>query len=716
MLESSNSHIKTLVAEADSQVVGFMTLSSEFNLETLCNTFDVTCYDNFYKGIVLFNRDPGPPITRNSQLNLSEEEPNEIPQASMEEDPVSTNHEASETLKQSTDDVPKEIDAQAAPKKQETQLELGKNAFCIRLLYLEEPYHNNVLEVIKQTFNHFPDRDYCVVTVPTSAVEIVNLPVIQTKLGQTDNECLYVMNRFALTEPIFIRKSDYKNDLEGVKNLLTGLPYEQEILRNFKLDQLENLTLKPINEISANIMYYSFVAIHQGQIVGIAVTKTLRDHSAFINQYEVEKFVKTTHHRLQGMPIRLLHMVINPLFQHQSRWFVEEILRISKTTLLLYPVDDVAKQDIATNIITKQQFVPVKRRRQIQYPNDIRDSTPVAPIFEFPLSIITSSILAEPRIVINAKILVVGASDAGLSFLESLVYAPHVIFNNLTLVSKEGIPLPHPHFVNSECFTEKELKQIGLEYYVRVVKSTTKTIDRVNKCVKLENGLNLAYDYLILTPGVKFNVGTLSKKLVHTKKVYSVARGSMEAEIQTAVSAFESVWKSYKQKLLVELEISTGMESAQPIDLDANKPSIVVYGKHIQAYATVAMILAAGIPGEFVHLVVPKAKINGMGVFNNDDVEKLVDDSCARLGVHLYKGFKLVSWENTSEQDEEAITSVLVRGDDKQFKVIKNIEIFLYADEKTVDEETYKAINDSCLVFDGLFVIDKYFRTQDPSM
>ncbi len=60
------------------------------------------------------------------------------------------------------------------------------NAFCIRHFCMEDAYANHVLDLIKQAFNHFPERDFCVVTTSTKSPDIGYIPLLQAKPGKTN--------------------------------------------------------------------------------------------------------------------------------------------------------------------------------------------------------------------------------------------------------------------------------------------------------------------------------------------------------------------------------------------------------------------------------------------------------------------------------------------------------------------------------------------------
>ena len=50
----------------------------------------------------------------------------------------------------------------------------------------------------------------------------------------------------------------------------------------------------------------------------------------------------------------------------------------------------------------------------------------------------------HPQIVVNTRIVVVGASATAAAFLEQLLFTPYIQFSSVTLVSPGGLPKPPP--------------------------------------------------------------------------------------------------------------------------------------------------------------------------------------------------------------------------------------------------------------------------------
>ena len=94
-------------------------------------------------------------------------------------------------------------------------------------------------------------------------------------------------------------------------------------------------------------------------------------------------------------------------------------------------------------------MVPVRKRGQIEYNFDkLGINAPservLGPKYNYTmpcaLNHINRKLLLEPKVAINLRIVVVGASDLGIAFLEKLAFSPHLRFNNLILVSPNGLP------------------------------------------------------------------------------------------------------------------------------------------------------------------------------------------------------------------------------------------------------------------------------------
>lgn len=68
------------------------------------------------------------------------------------------------------------------------------------------------------------------------------------------------------------------------------------------------------------------------------------------------------------------------------------------------------------------------------------------------------------------------------------------------------------------------------------------------------------------------------------------------------------------------------------------------------------MLLSRGVPAKNIVLVLPRARLPG-GAFNNAHVEEVVHESLGKLGVKVYKKYKLLKWESANER----INSVTIR-------------------------------------------------------
>jgi len=127
----------------------------------------------------------------------------------------------------------------------------------------------------------------------------------------------------------------------------------------------------------------------------------------------------------------------------------------------------------------------------------------------FALCFTTRRMLSEAKIVKNARIVVVGASDTSISFVEALLSISYLHFTSIVLVAPGG--LPNNHFMEkkenlkaySTSYTREELKKLMLESRVRVINARMVDIDRSDKNIVLHDDTVIPYDTLILGMGIQ---------------------------------------------------------------------------------------------------------------------------------------------------------------------------------------------------------------------
>ncbi|XP_010140683.1 PREDICTED: uncharacterized protein C20orf26 homolog, partial [Buceros rhinoceros silvestris] len=596
----------------------------------------------------------------------------------------------------------------------------ASNAFCIRLFCIDEEHETRSLDLLHYVFQLFPDKDFCVILVPHQAPEFYLIQsfvrVVPLSTSQPGHE-LYVFHRAGLLKSFNVRRAT-TNDLLGVKMLVQTLSLNESILNDLKI-------FTAARRDPDGTPVQAFVAEVLDQIVGVSVIRDEMDVEYIRSHYNIEDFINFNHHE-QEEHGHLYHFILNPVFRHYTRHFLKETLRLGHKSSLYYPV---YPQDVEGKVSVFQfqsprahsltsalhYMVPVRPRRQIVYPlQELGINAPSEQVSKdqphYSLNHINRKLVLESRVSINTRIVVVGASDVGISFLETFMFCPRLKFNNLTLISIRGLPgkdLPgskHRRFlINSHCFNDEDYAQMSLCSWVNVVVGKMTGINRAAKYVVVSKEKKVPYDYLVLCTGQKYQAlsptGADIRELPTNREVtskwpqrYTGKVPSNHFTLNDDQDCLEAV------RWLEENALSS-------------EGNVIVYGNTIDIYTTAEALLSLGINGSRVHLVQPPLSSN-VTCLNNHEIESAVREALAEAGVSVYCDSILAQWNEGDDPD--LITCAAFTTNTKPFKL--QCSAFFSFAYRTVDYETFKAINDACLVFDGRLVIDTEFRTNDVSI
>ncbi|XP_076786025.1 cilia- and flagella-associated protein 61 isoform X4 [Arvicanthis niloticus] len=248
-------------------------------------------------------------------------------------------------------------------------LYLGESAaFCIQLFCIDERYEARSLDFMSFVFSLFPDKNFCLISVPHLTPEFVliqNFVKVVPFNNCTLDHDLYVFHRAGLLRSIQIRLAKFL-DTPGVEKLVSTLLLSTKILDD--LAQYNEAARDP-----DGTALQVFVAEVANQIVGIAVIRKEMDIEYIRSHYNIEDFIYFSHHQ-QEEHGRLNHFALNPIFRHYTKFFLKEILRLGYKSCLYYPVYSQTRegklQSSYSHSLTSalHYLVPVRPRRQIVYP------------------------------------------------------------------------------------------------------------------------------------------------------------------------------------------------------------------------------------------------------------------------------------------------------------------------------------------------------------
>ncbi|XP_056423611.1 cilia- and flagella-associated protein 61 isoform X2 [Hyla sarda] len=737
LINAQDEHNHAVVCEDQGCAVGFMSVCSEVNVKLLQDSFDLGPFHGLCKphpddilqkphpdDVLQATEEPGS-VEGDLMLSrqASQRSGSKLSQLSDVISVPETDKKEKGTLSRasSTDDAIRGVNCKT-PETPSTEVERQPfrpvykgdvTAFCIQLFCIDEKHETRSFDFLSHIFGLFPDKDFCIITVPHLTPEF---PLLQSFVRAVPlSTCtlpqeLYIFHRAGLINLLRVRAAK-SSDVPAVEKLIESLHLHDSILDDLRIynEARRDADGTPVQ---------AFVAEVADQIVGIAIMRNEEDIEYIRSHYNIEDFIYFNHHQRDEHG-HFHHYALNPIFKLYSKHFLKEILRLSHKSSLYYPVyppydQNQFKNPCAHSLTSALHYmVPVRPRRQIVYPLEkLGINAPSKQVSKdqpaYALYHINRKLTLEPKVTINARIVVVGASDVGISFLETLVFCPHLKFNNITLISTHGLPgnngcMDQSLLASSHYYNDKDYALMSLRSWVNVVVGKMTGIDRAAKFVIVSNDRKVPYDHLILCTGQQYQVpcpsGADINKLLTNQDIPDCSKQIYTGKIPSNL-----------------FTLNDGKDCITAINwLKDNvvnqKGNLIVYGNTLDSYTTVATFMSLGICGSRIHFVQPPLTSN-VTCFNNYAIEEAVHKGLLSAGVTTYYNCKLAQWNDGADPDPIYCASFTT--DSKPLKL--SCTAFFNFFDKKVDYDAFKAMNSACLVYDGRLVIDTTFHTNDSSI
>lgn len=548
------------------------------------------------------------------------------------------------------------------------ELEEAKaNCFAITLFCMDDRYEYGSLDLLVNAFAAFADKDFCLLTLPTTTPEpsfVSFFTCVPPKSTNTFTHVLYLLHRDAISffrptcegtdilKPVTLSVHRFlattERDTEVLKPLLHGAdPLTRAALQNDILQANDESDVT----LDENPKHVMFVVKANSHAVGIASLARNHDFASVLkNHFDLESFLLLPYHRSKDQAI-VEHFVLNPIFQRCTRYVFEEIMRIFKKSCVFYRVPTTAstgKKHPAISAIV-HEFVLAPPRRSIaisadevaQYPDDAEKIRHNASYDEFALFALSKKLLSEPKLVVSQRLVVIGASDTAFTLLQRLLSIPYLRFTNITLISPHGMEItdldvPDPlatedavaaqpnatDFARRSLFSSKEIDQFSLRTHIRVIESRVVQIDRLVKAVVLMDGSCLPYDYLALTAGLQDGTCTALGRL-------PVFDGDMYTP------------PVIPERMVVLHDATTSKHLHEQLkrekDEDKSK-QIVVYGSSLFALQVIQSLLVRGIAGSRIVHVSPARDSH----FEDASIRAEIERAYSKNGIAVHYYSKIV--------------------------------------------------------------------------
>uniref|UniRef100_A0A7S3ZDH5 Cilia- and flagella-associated protein 61 N-terminal domain-containing protein n=1 Tax=Lotharella globosa TaxID=91324 RepID=A0A7S3ZDH5_9EUKA len=411
----------------------------------------------------------------------------------------------------------------------------ASNVMCITLYCLEEAYEGLGEAFLGEAFRRYPDHDYCILTLPHSSPEIPLLQhftYVSPLPSNTFSHSLYLLHRAtAFRAPLTVRWSR-AGDMMHLREMTTAMENKSEILSAARRGLKAKMSTSPTCAC--------LTLEHNDQFIGAVVVdieETTKDVDWLCTEYAVDEVISTNTFP-SSAHATILYYLCDPLFSADKQFVLSEVMRILNKGALhyrVYPLHYV--QDLLDALVQvaprKRPSVPGEGKSTGEMDKPLHDAKTggmLAALAEegkdFALYVTSVRLLHEPRVAVNARIVVYGATPCALSFLEQLLLNPGANFRSLTIITPCGVEEQDSgmtgFFPKEADYTHRHLDRLAVSARVKVLKSTISAMDCKRKVVVLADDKLVPYDYLVLAPGLQdetlAGLNVVSQKFLEEQK------------------------------------------------------------------------------------------------------------------------------------------------------------------------------------------------------
>ncbi|XP_039294008.1 uncharacterized protein LOC111053200 isoform X2 [Nilaparvata lugens] len=587
------------------------------------------------------------------------------------------------------------------------------------------------LEAIFEVIN----VDYCILSFPTSdpiPPIVDHFARLIPKMGTWFPHEVYVLHRSYILSAKTVRAAN-RNDFSNILMLTSKLVNYKKIRDDF-LD----------SQFSPKTTFESYVLLCSDVIVGLCIIdKTPLVLSRMEVQFDIEKYMAPSMYHNHA---NIKHCCIHPIFSTCSTILFREVIRLSSVYCLFYRLyeEDIVNTDLSAPTIISciADLVPVVPRKSLQYHSDLAKGNVITinrtsdPNVEnsgffcsfndleenkksekFALFFINTKVGSLLKRCIHLKIVIVGASDTALSFIESLIFRTEmeVVYTNIVLVSPNGLPYRQkPHAARDAMgifrgrYNRDFMTQLGMNAWINVSYGYMTSIDRNKKFITINYEKKINYDYLFLFTGQQF-----------MKPVFHTFDEKFELSSPTFFTGNDRFTNSYVSEcpmnmflLNSDVDASYSLLTIQKLLESDNVPKegkFVVYGHMLEAFAVLNALTKFGIPTNRIAFVEPFPNEPAETLFNDTAIDEAVLSTLEKEGFAVYSRYYLINWD--FDKNTNLITNLHFQSIDKV--VCIECVCLCAFDFKSTDLRTFIALVNSQLVYDGKLVIDNEFRTND---